>query len=87
MKEVADYLGNTPAVARSSYVDPRVIDRFRAGQTIVPAIESLAAEEEPGGLSVHGEIESAVLELLSDGEVTENADPWDDSVLLAEPAA
>jgi DNA topoisomerase-1 len=87
MQEVAEYLGNTPAVARSSYVDPRVIDRFRAGHTIVPAIERLAAEEEPGGLSVHGEIETAVLELLSDGEVTENADEWDDSVLLDNPAA
>ena len=87
MQEVAEYLGNTPAVARASYVDPRVIDRFRAGHTVVPAIERLAAEEEPGGLSVHGEIESAVLELLSDGEVTENADEWDDSVLLDAPAA
>lgn len=87
MQEVAAYLGNTPAVARASYVDPRVIDRFRAGQTIVPAIERLGAEEEPGGLSVHGEIEDAVLELLSDGEVTEYADEWDDAVLLEDPAA
>ncbi|MFP5325962.1 MAG: DNA topoisomerase IB [Acidimicrobiia bacterium] len=87
MQEVAAYLGNTPAVARSSYVDPRVIDRFRAGQTIVPAIERLAAEEEPGGLSVHGEIEAAVLELLSDGEVTATADEFDDAVLLDQPAA
>lgn len=28
MKEVAHYLGNTPAVVRSSYVDPRVVDRY-----------------------------------------------------------
>ena len=28
MREVADQLGNTPAVARSSYVDPRLVDRF-----------------------------------------------------------
>ena len=34
MREVAGVLGNTPAVARSSYVDPRVIDRFDRGQTI-----------------------------------------------------
>jgi DNA topoisomerase-1 len=34
MREVADELGNTPAVARSSYVDPRVIDRYAAGETI-----------------------------------------------------
>ena len=31
MKEVAEGLGNTPAVARGSYVDPRVVCRLRAG--------------------------------------------------------
>ena len=31
MKEVAELLGNTPAVARSSYVDPRVIEHFTEG--------------------------------------------------------
>jgi DNA topoisomerase-1 len=34
MREVADRLGNTPAVARSAYVDPRVIERFEKGETI-----------------------------------------------------
>ncbi|WP_433362545.1 DNA topoisomerase IB [Actinoplanes sp. CA-142083] len=34
MKEVADLLGNTPAVARSSYVDPRVLERFENGETV-----------------------------------------------------
>ncbi len=33
---VADYLGNTPTVARSSYIDPRVIARYREGKTIDP---------------------------------------------------
>ncbi len=32
--ETADALGNTPAVARSSYIDPRVIDRYRAGEVL-----------------------------------------------------
>jgi DNA topoisomerase IB len=36
VKQVALYLGNTPAVARSSYIDPRVVDRFQDGQTIAP---------------------------------------------------
>ena len=47
VKEVAFYLGNTPAVARASYIDPRVIDRFQDGQAIplenvedVPAVEA-----------------------------------------------
>jgi DNA topoisomerase-1 len=33
---VAEALGNTPAVCRRSYVDPRVIERFRNGETISP---------------------------------------------------
>jgi DNA topoisomerase-1 len=32
----ADALGNTPAVAKSSYVDPRVLDRYEEGETIDP---------------------------------------------------
>ncbi|SFS13991.1 DNA topoisomerase-1 [Agrococcus baldri] len=32
--EVAETLGNTPAVARSSYIDPEVFERFEAGATI-----------------------------------------------------
>jgi DNA topoisomerase IB len=34
IKDVADVLGNTPAVCRASYVDPRVVDRFLDGETI-----------------------------------------------------
>ena len=37
MRQAADALGNTPAIARTSYVDPRVVDLFRAGETIDPA--------------------------------------------------
>jgi DNA topoisomerase-1 len=33
MKEVADLLGNTPTVARNSYVDPRVVERYAEGET------------------------------------------------------
>jgi DNA topoisomerase I len=33
---VAEALGNTPAVCRRSYIDPRVIERFRDGETISP---------------------------------------------------
>lgn len=32
--EVAEALGNTPAVCRRSYIDPRVIERFGEGKTI-----------------------------------------------------
>jgi DNA topoisomerase IB len=34
VKRVAERLGNTPAVCRRSYVDPMVLDRYRAGETI-----------------------------------------------------
>lgn len=35
MKEVSSFLGNTPALARSSYVDPRVVEAYERGSTIV----------------------------------------------------
>ncbi|MGW6173213.1 DNA topoisomerase IB [Arthrobacter sp. NPDC055138] len=43
IKAVAERLGNTPAVARSSYVDPRLVDRFMDGQ--VPEAVTYSAAE------------------------------------------
>jgi DNA topoisomerase IB len=34
VKGVAFYLGNTPAISRKSYIDPRVFDRYLSGWTI-----------------------------------------------------
>ena len=34
MRRVAEQLGNTPAVARSSYVSPAVLEQFRNGRTL-----------------------------------------------------
>jgi DNA topoisomerase I len=34
VEEVAAYLGNTPTIARKSYIDPRVIDQYESGVTI-----------------------------------------------------
>jgi DNA topoisomerase IB len=68
VKEVAHYLGNTPAVCRSSYIDPRVIDRYAAGETLVAELTRLGYEPRPdeprAGLLTHGPIEAALLELL-----------------------
>jgi DNA topoisomerase-1 len=61
--EVAHYLGNTPAVCRKSYIDPRVIDRFESGVTIAPTLELLALEEHDE-LSLQRTFEEAVLDLL-----------------------
>jgi DNA topoisomerase IB len=37
MKEVSEELGNTPAVARASYVDPRLVAGYEQGVTIAAA--------------------------------------------------
>jgi DNA topoisomerase-1 len=63
VKEVAMYLGNTPAVARSSYIDPRLFDRFRDGRTIDHALTRMAAEDDAP--ATQGPVEDAVLELLT----------------------
>ena len=63
IKEVAHYLGNTPAVARASYIDPRVFDRFADGLTIDPAI-AMAAEES----AIQGAVEGAGLDLIDENE-------------------
>jgi len=62
-QEVAHYLGNTPAVCRKSYVDPRVVDRYRAGVTIADA---LGDTDSADGSAIHGAVEAAVLALLED---------------------
>jgi DNA topoisomerase IB len=66
MKEVAYYMGNTPAVCRSSYVDPRVVDHFHAGATIADVLGKLGEEAAFGQLAFQGAIEKAVLDLLED---------------------
>ena len=40
IESVAELLGNTPAVCRASYIDPRVFDLYRSGSTI--AVEDSA---------------------------------------------
>jgi DNA topoisomerase I len=34
MKEVSEFLGNTPTLARTAYVDPRVVEAYERGRTI-----------------------------------------------------
>jgi DNA topoisomerase IB len=63
VKEVAHYLGNTPAVARASYIDPRVFDRYRDGKTIGAALPLVA--ENGDAPAIQGPIEEAVLDLLT----------------------
>jgi DNA topoisomerase IB len=61
VKRVSERLGNTPAVCRSSYIDPRVLDRFRDGKTIeLPNL----AEKETVTLRKQTQIERRVLSLI-----------------------
>jgi len=62
VKQVAHYLGNTPAIARSAYIDPRVFDRFRDGDVI--PVEVIADEEDL--TAIQGPVEDAVIDLLTD---------------------
>ncbi|EHR49346.1 topoisomerase IB [Saccharomonospora marina XMU15] len=63
LRDVADELGNTPAVARRSYVDPRVITAFTDGLTIRSAVRRVGQH----GLNdddTRAHLERAVLRLL-----------------------
>jgi DNA topoisomerase IB len=70
--EVATFLGNTPAVARGSYVDPRVIDRFGEGLTVAAALaathEELEQDEPVPEQNVSERVRRAVLDLIAGDE-------------------
>ena len=66
VRHVADYLGNTPAVARSSYIDPRVFDRYLSGWTIGGAIDEVGGKADLGQPLIRARIEEAVLDLIED---------------------
>jgi DNA topoisomerase I len=67
VQEVAHYLGNTPAVCRASYIDPRVFDRFASGETVADALDKLG-DVDFGEPATQGAAEAAVIDLLSGGE-------------------
>ncbi|HWJ08900.1 MAG TPA: DNA topoisomerase IB [Nocardioides sp.] len=62
MREVAEFLGNTPALARSSYVDPRVVDAYEQGRTIRAAVRRTAGEADTDAR--RAALERATLRLL-----------------------
>jgi DNA topoisomerase I len=62
--DVGEVLGNTPAVARSSYIDPRVFDRYLSGRTIADELGEIDGQ----GLDDErrrSQVEAAVLALLA----------------------
>ena len=60
MKEVAEFLGNTPTLARTAYVDPRVVEAYEHGKTIRVRSSYDTADARQAAL------ERAVLRLLKD---------------------
>jgi DNA topoisomerase I len=64
VKGVAFFLGNTPAVTRASYIDPRVFDRFDSGWTI--ALPKRTGDELLANETTRRRVEKAVLDLISE---------------------
>ena len=73
VKEVAEKLGNTPAVCRASYIDPRIVDLYDHGVTIAPQLEALGDDASYGSPAFQGAIEQAVLSLLREPEAQQLA--------------
>jgi DNA topoisomerase IB len=67
IEQVAHHLGNTPAVCRASYIDPRVFDRFDGGLTIGGVLPELAADAEDWP-AVQRSVEEGVLDLIAGDE-------------------
>jgi DNA topoisomerase I len=63
VRSVSKLLGNTPAVARKSYIDPRVFDRYLSGWTIAGALERIPSLDIADD-RVRTRVERAVVELL-----------------------
>ena len=63
VKQVSHYLGNTPAVCRASYIDPRVFDRFDGGLTVGGVFERLP-DDPADWPEIQRPIEEAVLDLI-----------------------
>ncbi len=61
VSEVAEYLGNTPTIAKNSYIDPRVLELYENGTTIDPA---LVSKRYRSPAAKQRTLEAAVLKLL-----------------------
>ena len=61
--KVSEQLGNTPAVCKASYVDPRVVDRFENGETVADAVR--AADRAEADRDAQRTLEQAVCQMLS----------------------
>jgi len=71
VKEVSAYLGNTPAVCRASYIDPRVFDRYLSGWTIAGAVDELGGSDALNDAKTRDTLEAAVIDLIRDDTASE----------------
>ena len=62
VRDVADHLGNTPAVARSAYIDPRVVDRWERDDTVEDVLAGVDIDDLENGIPE--DVELAVLDLI-----------------------
>jgi DNA topoisomerase-1 len=68
VREAAEQLGNTPAVARSSYIYPSVLAMFEQGKVVNRYFESVEELAKHEGPELHCS-EKALLEMIKDGDV------------------
>ena len=61
VQEVSEYLGNTPTIAKNSYIDPRVIDLYEDGTTIAHVARKVHDSPDVR----QAELERAVLDMLA----------------------
>ncbi len=61
LAEVSGHLGNTPTVARASYIDPRVVDQYERGRTIPDVVED---PDELDDAELRAKVERSVNKLL-----------------------
>jgi DNA topoisomerase IB len=67
VRGVAEMLGNTAAVARRSYIDPRVFDRYLSGWTIAGVLKR-ERDLDPVNDRGRARLERAVIDLIEDEE-------------------
>lgn len=61
LTEVSEHLGNTPTVAKASYVDPRVVDQYERGRTIPENVADVDDLDDP---EIRAKVERSVNKLL-----------------------
>lgn len=66
VREVAAAIGDTPAVCRRSYIDPRIIDRYECGETIAKTVVSLPEKIDLSDINSIRVLERAVIALIGD---------------------